>query len=108
MKEIFVTIVGIKNYYDSTPFKVGGLIKLAKEPENHYDAEAIRAELPFIGTIGYVANSHNTVYQGTFSAGRLYDKMGDSVCAQVMFITKSAVIAKIEYDKNPFGEVIIF
>jgi homoaconitase/3-isopropylmalate dehydratase large subunit len=59
----------------------------------HQDIIAIRVELPFIDTIGYVANSVGTVFAGTCSAGRLYDKFEDYAYAQVMFITHSSVIA---------------
>ena len=59
-----------------------------------------------IDTIGYVANSTSTVYAGTVSAGRLYDKIDDYAYAQTMFITHSSVIAlvlspeEVEGDKD--------
>ncbi len=56
------------------PFKVGKVFKILKDEENLNDEEAIRAELLMIGTIGYVANSVNTVFAVTVSAGRLYEK----------------------------------
>lgn len=59
------------------------------------DEKAIRAELPMIDTIGYVANSTSTVYAGTASAGRLYDKIDDYAYAQTMFVTHSSVIALV-------------
>ena len=77
------------------PFKVGRVVKLVKERDNEFDEDAIRVELPFIDTVGYVANSTNTVYKGTYSAGRLYDKIGDEAFAQIMFITHSSAIALI-------------
>ena len=95
MNNIFVTITGIHNYFGTKPFKVGGLVKIVKEPDNDYDCEAIRAELPFIDTVGFVANSTKTVYAGTYSAGRLYEKIDDYAYAQVMFITHSSVIAMV-------------
>ena len=76
------------------PFKIGNVFKIVKE-ENIHDSEAIRAELPMIDTIGYVANSAHTVYGGTMSAGRLYDKIDDYAFAQTMFITHSSVIALV-------------
>ena len=69
----FITITGTKHYYGMKPFEIGRIIKLVKEPHNEYDQEAIRAELPFIDKIGYVANSVNTVVKGTLSGGRIYD-----------------------------------
>ncbi len=57
MEEIFVTITGMNNYYGFKPFRVGKIFKLTKDEDNIYDCEAIRAEMPMIDTIGYVANS---------------------------------------------------
>lgn len=91
----FVTITGLNHYYGKNPFEINRVVKLVKEPNNSYDSEAIKAELPYIGTIGYVANSTNTVFKGTVSAGRLYDHIGDYAYAQVLFVTHSSVIALI-------------
>ena len=93
MESYFITITGQKYYLGMKPYKVDRIVKLVKEPDNSYDSEAIRVELPYIDKIGYVANSVNTVYDGTYSAGRLYDKFDDYAYAQVMFITHSSVIA---------------
>ena len=95
MENIFITLTGQNQYLGLKPFKVGRVVKLVKERDNEFDEDAIRAELPFIDTVGYVANSTNTVYKGTFSAGRLYDKIGEEAFAQIMFITHSAAIALI-------------
>lgn len=95
MDNNFVTIVGIHNYLGFKPFKVGRIVKLVKEPDNDYDEDAIKVELPFIDTIGYVANSSHTVFAGTNSASRLYDKIGESAYAKVMIITHSSVIAQV-------------
>lgn len=102
-KTYFVTITGLNHYYGQKPFEVGRVIKLIKEPDNEYDNEAIVAFLPFIDKIGYVANSTNTVYQGTISAGRLYDKIDDYAYAKVMFITHSSAIALV-LDKDDVEE----
>lgn len=90
MENIFITITGVNHYFGMKSFKVGKIFKILKEDNNEYDEEAIRAELPAIDTIGYVANSTNTVY-----AGRLYDKIDDYAYAQTMFITHSSVIALV-------------
>ncbi len=93
MENYFVTITGMNHYLGMAPYKVNRLLKLVKEHDNQHDPEAIRVELPFIDTIGYVANSVGTVFAGTFSAGRIYDKFDEYAYAQVMFITHSSVIA---------------
>lgn len=91
----FVTITGLNHYYGKKPFEIGRIIKLIKEPDNEYDKEAIVAFLPFIDIIGYVANSTNTVYDGTVSAGRLYDKIEDYAYGKVMFVTHSSAIVLV-------------
>ena len=88
---VLVTITGLAHYYGTKPFKVGAVIKLKKE----YDNKAIRAQLPYIGTVGYVANSTYTVYSGTYSAGRLYDKIGECACAKIILITHSSAVAEV-------------
>ena len=95
MKNIFVTITGQNHYLGMKPYKIGRIVKLVKDKDNEYDEDAIAVVLPFIDVIGYVANSTNTVFQGTYSAGRIYDKIGDSVFAEIMFITHSSVIARV-------------
>ncbi len=97
-KSIFITITGANNYFGKAPFKIGRAFKLEKEPDNSFDCEAIKVSHPLIGTVGYVANSIHTVYEGTHSAGRLYDKTGDSAFVEVMFITHSSVIARLLSD----------
>lgn len=95
MENIFITITGHQSFLGLKPYKVGRVVKLVKEHDNENDEDAIRVELPFIDTIGYVANSTNTVYKGTHSAGRLYDKIGEEAFAQIMFVTHSSAIALI-------------
>ena len=95
MENIFITITGVNHYFGMKPFKVGKIFKIVKDDDNDYDEEAIHAELPMIDTIGYVANSTNTVYAGTISAGRLYDKIDGYAYAQTMFITHSSIIALV-------------
>lgn len=90
-----ITLTGLNHYYGRAPFKPGRIIRLEKEPDNSYDSEAIRAVLPFIDKVGYVANSTNTVYDGTISAGRLYDRMDNHAYAKVLFVTHSSVIAQL-------------
>ena len=93
--ELFVTVTGINHYYGITPFEIGREIQLAKEPDNLYDSDAIVATLPYIGAIGYVANSVHTVVRGTFSASRVYDRLGCNATAKVMFVNGSSAICRI-------------
>ena len=95
MKEIYVTITGFKYYYGQTPFKVGKKIKCVKEPDNLHDAEAIRATMKHIGTVGYVANSPYTTAIGTKSAGAVGHKMKKKFTVEVMFIAGTHIICRV-------------
>ncbi|WP_323735953.1 HIRAN domain-containing protein [Methanosphaera sp. ISO3-F5] len=94
-KELYFTINAVNMFHGIKPYKIGSIIKLVKEPENDYDMEAIRIELRYAGKSGYVANSVKTVAKGTYSAGRLYDKILDEDYGKVIFIIQDTIIAKI-------------
>ena len=85
----FITIVGLNSY---------------KEPENRYDKEAIRAELPGLGLVGYVANSTYTVKGECISAGRLYDKIGGRASARVCYILANALVCRVKTHTESFEE----
>lgn len=104
-RTFFVTITGLDHYYGKKPFEIGRIIKLIKEPDNEYYAEAIAAFLPFIDKIGYVANSTRTVYSGTVSAGRLYDNIEGYAYGRVMFVTHSSAIVLV-LDKQEVEEEV--
>jgi hypothetical protein len=95
MEATFITITGTNHYYGLKPYKVGGIVKLVKDKMNDYDGDAIAVLMPYIDTVGYVANSPNTTFKGTYSAGRIYDSIGDYAYARVMFVTHSSVIALV-------------
>ena len=78
MAEIYFTIAGTNHRYGQDFLEPKMKVKLVKEPDNEYDKEAIKVEMPSIGHIGYVANSPYTVVGESYSAGRLYDKIGDT------------------------------
>ena len=92
----YVTLTGLNYRFGTAPFQVGQKVKLVKEPENDCDREAIRAELPGLGKVGYVANSTHTVVGNCFSAGRLYDKIGDTATAKVKYVLANAVVCKVK------------
>lgn len=75
MKEICLTVTGMRHYYGTGIFHVGDILRCGKEPDNVYDAEAIQVALPVCGKVGYIANSPCTVAKGTLSAGRAYDRV---------------------------------
>lgn len=94
-KDLYFTVNAVNMFHGIKPFKIGSILKLVKEPENDYDSEAIRVELRYAGTSGYVANSVKTVAKGTYSGGRLYDKILDVDYGKVEFILHEEIIAKI-------------
>lgn len=93
--DIFVTVTGLRFYYETRPFRIGTIVLLRKDPNNRNDPEAIAVEMPFANKVAYLANSVNTVIQGTFSAGRLYDRFDTYCYGEVRFITPSAVICRV-------------
>ena len=70
-----------------------------------YDNEAIKVEMEGLGLIGYVANSPNTVQGESYSAGRLYDKIGDTAEGKVMYVLPKGVLAFVEVGENNMPQV---
>lgn len=95
MTKIHLTITGFSHFYGALPFEEGQIVYLKKEPENSFDAEAIVAHLPYLGKIGYVANTPSTVVRGTISGGRLYDRFVSDAVAKVEFITETQIICRL-------------
>ncbi|MGF6907674.1 HIRAN domain-containing protein [Fusobacterium sp. PH5-44] len=96
MKNHFITVTGFKYYYGIKPFVINRIVTLKKEPENCYDREAISVSIPYLGKIGYVANSIESIANGTMSSGRIYDHVGNKFFARIMFTTYTKIICKIE------------
>lgn len=101
MGDKYVTVTGFSFYKGTGPFRIGNLIRCEKEPKNYHDAEAIKCTIPMIGTVGYVANSTDTVALGTMSAGRIYDQVSSKFYVRVMFITNSKIICRVEDSAEP-------
>ena len=92
---MYITIIAFNKFHGSKPLKLDGIVKLVKEPDNKYDAEAIACEMRYFGKIGYLANSVNSVIKGCMSSGRVYDKIEDEYYARIKFITDHNAIAKV-------------
>jgi len=75
--------------------KPGMVVELEKEPDNEWDREAIKIKMPGLGQIGYAANSVHTVVGESHSAGRLYDKIGDTACGKVLYNMGAAVVCEL-------------
>ena len=95
MEKIYFTITGTKHYYGQEYFEPKMEVKLVKEPENEVDKEAIRIEMDGLGLVGYVANSPFTVQGESMSAGRLYDKMGDTATGVVKYVLPRGILCEL-------------
>lgn len=96
MSKIYFTIAGTKYHYGQDFLKPEMQVKLVKEPENEVDTEAIRVELPGLGLIGYVANSPHTVLGESMSAGRIYDKIGDTTTGTVLYVLENGILCTLD------------
>ena len=98
-KDIYFTVTGIFRFEDTEFMKAGLPVTLEKEPDNKFDHEAIKVMMPGIGQIGYVANSiHTVVGKEAFSAGRLYDKIGDTAAAVILYNMGNALQCRLTED----------
>lgn len=95
----YITVTGTKYRYGTEWIEKGMVLKLVKEPDNKYDKEAIRVEAEGLGIIGYVANSVHTVLGDTMSAGRIYDRIGDTARVKVKFVLPGGLICGVK-DKD--------
>lgn len=68
---------------------------LENKPDNKYNNEAILVKLPDVATIGLVANNCHTVIGECYSAGRHYDKIGDTTYGKVMYKTDRGVVCEL-------------
>jgi len=78
MERIYFTIAGTNHHYGQEYFEPKMEVRLVKEPDNEFDSEAIRVEMDGLGLVGYVGNSPYTVQGESMSAGRLYDRIGET------------------------------
>lgn len=93
--DILITLVGMSFYYGDEPFKIGNELEIIKEPDNDYDMEAIYVKSNEYGKVGYVANDVKTVHKNTYSAGRIYEKIGHNAKIEVIYIGENEIIAKL-------------
>lgn len=97
-ESIYITINHLDDFMPVINLKVGDILKLKKEPDNIYDDEAIAVYTKENYKCGYVANSVSTVARGTYSAGRVYDQIGNEVecIVRFIFIEPGIVIAEVD------------
>jgi hypothetical protein len=102
--KIYFTITGLDFRYGDEFLEKGMEVQLEKEPDNEYDKEAIMVKLPGLGTIGYVANSVRTVLGDSYSAGRLYDKIGDTAAGIVAYNLVNGVVCELVQEEPEDAE----
>ena len=98
MEKIYFTITGTKHHYGQEFFEPKQEVKLVKEPDNEFDKEAIKVEMDGLGLVGYVANSPYTVQGESMSAGRIYDRIGDTAVGVVRYVLPQGVLCELVMD----------
>ena len=96
----YFTITGTRFHYGQDFFEKGMKVRLEKEPDNKYDREAIKVMVKGLGHVGYVANSSHTVIGESYSAGRLYDKIGDKAKGKVVMISECGILCVLKDKKE--------
>jgi hypothetical protein len=98
--KIWFTLTGTNHYLGDDFLEKGMKVRLEKEPDNKVDKEAIQVKMEGLGKIGYVANSPYTVVGESWSAGRLYDKIGDTAKGKVRLVTGRGVLCTLKQKKD--------
>lgn len=98
--EILLTLTGIDHYIDPEELEPNQEVILRKEPSNKKDKEAIAIYIKDTVKIGYVANSVYSVAKGTYSAGRLYDKVENEAKAVIQVILRNSAIMVISIENK--------
>ena len=96
MNRIYLTIAGVSHYFGSDFMEPKMKVRLLKEADNEFDREAIRVEMDGLGLVGYVANSPYTTLGHSFSAGRLYDKIGEQTQGEILYVLNQGVLCFLE------------
>ena len=95
-----VKITGTEYRFGHDFIERGMKVRIEKEPENEIDNEAIAVYMEGLGKIGFVANSVRTVLGECWSAGRMYDKIGDTAEATVMYVLDRGVICTVDMEEG--------
>ena len=83
MEKIYFTIAGTQFYHG----------------KDFFDKEAILVKVEGLGDVGHVANSPYTVIGDSYSAGRLYDKIGDTAEGYVLYVVDNGVLGFVTIDE---------
>lgn len=72
-----------------------GKKRVQKDQEFILQIPLIVVKMEGLGEIGHVANSAHTVIGESMSAGRIYDKIGDTAKAKVVLVTPQGTICSL-------------
>ena len=97
--KIYFTIAGTKYHFGQDFMEKDMKVRLEKEPDNEWDREAIKVMMDGLGLVGYVANSPYTVLGESYSAGRLYDKIGETAEGTILYVTDKGVLCFLEAEE---------
>ena len=97
--KIYFTIAGTKHHFGQDFMEKDMKVHLEKEPDNEWDREAIKVMMDGLGLVGYVANSPYTVLGESYSAGRLYDKIGETAEGTILYVMNKGVLCFLEADE---------
>ena len=98
--KIYITVNHLDDFNTTYMFRIGDILTLKKDHDNCYDDEAIIAYNKHKAKCGYVANSVYSVSRGTYSAGRIYDKIPEEYNCIVRFICEDHLIAELTEEKK--------
>ena len=98
--KVWFTLTGTRHYLGQDFLEKGMKVRLEKEPDNKVDREAIKVTFKGLGHIGYVANSPYTIIGESWSAGRLYDKIGEKAKGKVFMVMGKGVLCWLDTEKN--------
>lgn len=96
MSKKYFTLTGTQFCFGKEFLKSGMNVYLEKEEDNKYDKEAIQVKMKGLGKVGYVANSPRTVLGESYSAGRLYDKIGKKAKGKVIYVLDQGVLCQLK------------
>lgn len=94
-EKIYITVNHMDEFHSNYILRPGDILTMKKDHDNCYDDEAILACNKHQIKCGYVANSVSTVYRGTYSAGRVYDKVPEEFQCIVRFANEDALIGEV-------------
>lgn len=95
-KKVYFTLTGTQYFHGKDFLEKDMKVSLVKDPDNDYDKEAIKVELEGLGQIGHVANSPYTIVGDSHSAGRLYDKIGDTAEGKILYVMPTGVLCTLK------------